>query len=417
MKIEILCTGDEILTGKTVNTNHSYIARRFTDNALQITRGTTVGDDRESLLAAFQQASVRADAVIVNGGLGPTVDDLSQEVAAHAAGVELELYQPWLEKLKKYYESRGRQMPENNTKQAMLPVGCEFIDNPVGTACGFAVTINNARFFFTPGVPHEMRRMINEEILPRILKLSGLTVVTRLKRFHSFGIGESRADQLLRGIEDLAPDNSVKLGFQSHFPQLETKLAAIGKDEETLNATLAPLEARIRQSMGNFILCEDNQTLESEILKALGEVSGTLATIEMTTGGLISQRLNTDQSGSVVCSIVSQNIQQLAQASGLERATLDISSAAEIAIALRRQSASSHSLVSLMVPDEADDSRDFGADVYIALSSPESTVTRKSRLTGGRKWITLGATEMSLDCLRRYLLDLPVDEKIDFEQH
>ena len=205
MKIEILCTGDEILTGKTVNTNYSYIAQRLTEVGLRTVHGTVTGDDRANLTRAFEQAAQRADAVIVNGGLGPTVDDLSQEVAAAAAGVELELDQHWLDKLEAFYSSRGRVMPANNRKQAMLPAGCEFIDNPIGTACGFALDIGSARFYFTPGVPREMRRMIDEQIVPRLLDRSGNKGVTCLKRFHSFGIGESRADQMLQDIESLAP--------------------------------------------------------------------------------------------------------------------------------------------------------------------------------------------------------------------
>ena len=111
MQIEILCTGDEILTGKTVNTNYSHIARRLGEVGLTVVWGTTVGDDRLRLAAAFRQASKRADAVIVNGGLGPTVDDLSQEIAAEVAGVELELQTDWLQRIQEYYSSRGREMP------------------------------------------------------------------------------------------------------------------------------------------------------------------------------------------------------------------------------------------------------------------------------------------------------------------
>ena len=147
MKIEILCTGDEILSGKTINTNYSYIARRLSETGFSVFRGTVVGDDREDLVRAFQQASERADVVIVNGGLGPTVDDLSQEVAATAAGAPLVLHQEWLDQIANWYRARGRTMPPNNHKQAMLPEGAEFIDNPVGTACGFALTIH----FILPG--------------------------------------------------------------------------------------------------------------------------------------------------------------------------------------------------------------------------------------------------------------------------
>ncbi len=147
MRIEILCTGDEVLSGKTINTNYSHMARRLQEIGADVIWGTTVGDDRKSLRAAFQQASVRADVVIVNGGLGPTVDDLSQEMAAEAAGVGLVLNESWLENIQSFYKARGREMPPNNRKQAMLPEGAEFIDNPVGTACGFAIDIGNARFF------------------------------------------------------------------------------------------------------------------------------------------------------------------------------------------------------------------------------------------------------------------------------
>ncbi len=117
------------------------------------------------LLRAFQLAGERADAVIVNGGLGPTVDDLSQEVAAQAAGVELELHEEWLVRMEEFFLKRARSMPSNNRKQAMLPVGAEMLDNPVGTACGFALDIGRARFFFTPGVPRELRRMLEEQII------------------------------------------------------------------------------------------------------------------------------------------------------------------------------------------------------------------------------------------------------------
>ena len=269
MRVEILCTGDEILSGKTINTNYSHIARRLGELGLDVHWGTTVGDDRTALLQAFRQAGERSDAVIVNGGLGPTVDDLSQEIAAQAAGVELELSDYWLERMTQSYARRGRVMPANNRKQAMLPKGAEFIDNPIGTACGFAITIGKARFFFTPGVPREMRRMVDEQVIPRLLDIAGIKVVTRLKRFHTFGIGESRADEMLAGIPGLAIDGEIKLGFQAHYPELETKLAARADDEASLAAKLAPVEAEVRRRLGNFIVAEDDQSLEGVVLAKL----------------------------------------------------------------------------------------------------------------------------------------------------
>src|SRR5881296_3343193 len=185
MQIEVICTGDEVLTGKIVNSNFSYMAQKLEDVGLAVIWGTTVGDDRETLLRAFQQASERADAVIVNGGLGPTVDDLSQEIAAQAAGVALALNEQWLTTMAEFFRKRSRVMPPNNRKQAMLPITAEVIDNPIGTACGFALDIGKARFFFTPGVPRELRRMLEEQVIPRLLARSGLQPVILLKRFHS----------------------------------------------------------------------------------------------------------------------------------------------------------------------------------------------------------------------------------------
>src|SRR5579863_6063512 len=125
MHIEIICTGDEVLTGKIVNTNFSHISQKLEDVGLTVRWGTIVGDDRETLLAAFRLAGERADAVIVNGGLGPTVDDLSQEIAAKAAGVELVLSEEWLLRMEDFFSRRARTMPPNNVKQAMLPATAE----------------------------------------------------------------------------------------------------------------------------------------------------------------------------------------------------------------------------------------------------------------------------------------------------
>src|SRR2546430_14390219 len=125
MRIEIICTGDEVLTGRIVNTNFSYMTQRLEDVGLSVKWETTVGDDRENLLHAFKQAGERADAVIVNGGLGPTVDDLSQEIAAQAAGVELVLNDEWLARMEEFFRRRSRVMPPNNRRQAMLPATAE----------------------------------------------------------------------------------------------------------------------------------------------------------------------------------------------------------------------------------------------------------------------------------------------------
>ncbi|MFI5001445.1 MAG: CinA family nicotinamide mononucleotide deamidase-related protein [Reyranellales bacterium] len=397
MRVEILCTGDEILTGKTINTNYSHMARRLADVGLDVQWGTTVGDDRASLLAAFRQAGKRADAVIVNGGLGPTVDDLSQEVAAEACGVPLVLSEYWMERMTQSYARRGRIMPANNRKQAMLPATAEFIDNPIGTACGFAITIGRARFLFTPGVPREMRRMLDEQVIPRLLALSGIKAVIKLKRFHTFGIGESRADELLAGIPGLAIDGDIKLGFQAHYPQLETKLAARGADEADLTRRLAPVETEVRRRLGNFVIAEDDQTIEGVILAKLREGGHTLATAETFTGGNIAARISPMVGAETI----------------FKRGVVAREVSAE---ALRKESGASHALAVVVELDEGPDRPDFGATITVSIADAKGTVARQARLVGGRDWVRVGAAELGLDCLRRHLLGLPVDERIDFER-
>jgi nicotinamide-nucleotide amidase len=422
MRIEILCTGDEILTGKTINTNHSHMARRFGEVGLTMHWGTIVGDDRPSLVEAFKLAAKRADAVIVNGGLGPTIDDLSQEVAAEAAGVDLVLDENWLARMEDFYTRRGRVMPPNNRKQAMLPEGAEFIDNPIGTACGFAIDIDGARFFFTPGVPREMRRMIDEQVIPRLLEMSGLKVVTRLKRFHSFGIGESRADQMLQGIEDLAPNGGVKLGFQAHYPQLETKLAAQAASEAELDALLAPVEAAVREKLGTFIISEDAQSLEGAVIDALVERGETLATAEMFTGGAIAARFVPKDGAEdpFLRGVVSRDLGQMCHAVGLDETVaaqgLTAETAMAIASALRDQSGAGHALVVLIELDDGADKIEFGGTINVGIADSGGVIARTARMLGGRDWVRLGATDLGIDCLRRRLQGLPVDERIDFEK-
>jgi nicotinamide-nucleotide amidase len=420
MRIEVICTGDEVLTGKIVNTNFAHISQKLEDVGLSVAWETTVGDDRESLLRAFQLAGERADAVIVNGGLGPTVDDLSQEVAAQAAGVELALNEEWLTKMEDFFRRRSRVMPPNNRKQAMLPTTAEVIDNPIGTACGFAVDIGRARFFFTPGVPRELKRMLEEQIIPRLLAKSGLQTAIQLKRFHSYGLGESHVDALLAGVEALVPDGSVKLGFRAHYPQLETKLTARGRDMDDVRKKLAPVEQEIRKRLGNFIMAEDDQTLEGVVLAELTKRQATLAIVEMFTSGQVAARFGHLPGAEKVFrrGVLSRDLGEVCAAVGLNASAGEITreTAEGVARAARQQTGATHALAVLIDLDEGADRIEFGGTICLAIATVDAAASRRSRIVGGREWVRLGAVEMALDCLRRYLLGLPVWERTDFEK-
>jgi competence/damage-inducible protein CinA-like protein len=420
MRIEIICTGDEVLTGKIVNTNFAYMSQKLEDVGLAVAWETTVGDDRESLLKAFRLAGERADAVVVNGGLGPTIDDLSQEIAAQAAGVELILSEEWLTRMEDFFRRRSRVMPPNNRKQAMLPSTAELIDNPVGTACGFALDIGRARFFFTPGVPRELRRMLEEQVIPRLLARSGQQTAIFLKRFHSYGLGESHVDSLLTGVEELVP--GVKLGFRAHYPQLETKLTVRGADMTDIRAKLAPVEREIRKRLGNFILAEDDQTLEGAVLSELAARQGTLTIVETFTSGQIAARLGPLPGAEKVFrrGLVARDLDELRAAVGLEAAPpegeLTAETAQAVAAAARRATGTTHALAVLIALDDGPDRIEFGGAICLAIATEGAVASRRSRIVGGREWVRLGAVEMGLDCLRRHLQGLPVVERIDFEK-
>jgi len=422
MQIEVICTGDEVLTGKIVNTNFSYIAQKLEDVGLSVRWGTTVGDDRDTLLAAFLEAGARADAVIVNGGLGPTIDDLSQEVAAQAAGVELVLNDEWLVRMEDFFRRRSRTMPPNNKKQAMLPVTAEVIDNPIGTACGFALDIGKALFFFTPGVPRELRRMLEEQIIPRLLAKSGLQAIIHLKRFHSYGLGESHVDTLLTGVEALVADGSVKLGFRAHYPQLETKLTARGADMDDIRRKLEIVELEVRKRLGNFILGEDDQTLEGVVLAELAGRQATLSIVEMFTGGQISARLAHLPGAEKIFrrGIVARDLAEVCAAVNLGSAApegeLTPQTAEAVARAALGHTSSTHALAVLIDLDQGADRIEFGGTICLAIATAGKVESRRSRILGGREWVRLGAVELGLDCLRRYLQGLPVYERTDFEK-
>jgi nicotinamide-nucleotide amidase len=321
-----------------------------------------------------------------------------------------------------FFKRRSRLMPSNNHKQAMLPEGAEMIDNPIGTACGFALDIGKARFFFTPGVPRELRRMLDEQIIPRLLTRSGRQTAIHLKRFHSYGLGESHVDALLKGVEEMAADGSVKLGFRAHYPQLETKLTVRGTDMDDIHAKLEPVVQEVRNRLGNFILAEDDDTLEGVVLSELMGRQATLAVVETFTGGQIAARLAPLPAAETTFqrATVARQLNEVYAAVGL---TSHVSSAAltpeiaeSVAAAARQQAGATHALAVLVETDAGADRIDFGGTICLAIATTSGVVSRRSRIVGGREWVRLGATEMGLDCLRRYLRGLPLRERIDFER-
>jgi nicotinamide-nucleotide amidase len=243
-----------------------------------------------------------------------------------------------------------------------------------------------------------------------------------LKRFHSYGLGESHVDNLLTGVEELVPDGSVKLGFRAHYPQLETKLTARGTDMDDVRAKLAPVEREVRKRLGNFILGEDEQTLEGVVLAELAGRQASLSVVETFTGGQIAARLAHLPGAEKVFrrGVVARALPEVFTAVGLAGAPpageTTPQTAEAVAQAARRHTGATHVLAVLIDLDEGADRIDLGGTICLAIATAEGGASRRSRILGGREWVRLGAVELGLDCLRRHLQGLPVTERIDFEK-
>jgi nicotinamide-nucleotide amidase len=263
--------------------------------------------------------------------------------------------------------------------------------------------------------------MLEEQIVPRLLAKTGTHTAIYLKRFHSYGIGESHADSLLAGLEALAPDGSVKLGFRAHYPQLETKLTVRGSDMDDIHRKLAPIEQEVRKRFGNFILAEDDRTLEGVVLAELQSRGATLSLLETFTGGQIAARIAHLPGAEKVVrrGIVARDLRDVCAAIGADAASVsDITREAAEAVARATQASTgaTHALAVLIDLDEGADRIEFAGTVCLAIATQNDVASRRSRIVGGREWVRLGAVEMGLDCLRRYLQGLPVYERIDFEK-
>jgi competence/damage-inducible protein CinA-like protein len=243
MRIEIISTGDEIVTGLVVDTNAAWLSALLLEQGWQVRRRLTVGDNLADLKTVLQESASRAEVVLVCGGLGPTADDLTAQAAAEAFGQPLTLFPDWLATITARYASRGRPMAQSNAKQAWLPQGCEILDNPVGTACGFVVRSDQSQLFFTPGVPFEFKQMVREQILPRLKQLAGAQTDTELRRFYTFGVSESALSDLL----DAAPwPTGIELGYRSAMPLIELKLIGHGASAADMDSAERRLLNTIR---------------------------------------------------------------------------------------------------------------------------------------------------------------------------
>ena len=286
LKVQLLLTGNEIMSGDTVDSNSALIARRLGELAITVHRKVTVGDDIELLQSELAAMADDADLLIVNGGLGPTIDDLTAEVLARVTGVAIEEHPRALAHLQDWCGRRRLTLNAANLKQAMLPAGADIIDNPIGSAVGFEMMVGNCRVICTPGVPGELAAML-DIIIADLVRRTERPMERSILRLQTFGLGESTAQQMISdGLPDWPPE--VELGFRAGAPQMEIKLSI---NQASAATTQLACRQQLEALFGDHIIGEGDIQLAERVLQLLRERGETLATAESCTGGLIASML------------------------------------------------------------------------------------------------------------------------------
>ncbi|OSM96326.1 MULTISPECIES: nicotinamide mononucleotide deamidase-related protein YfaY [Lonsdalea] len=284
LRVEMLCTGDEVLHGQIVDTNAAWLADYLFQQGAPMASRMTVGDELDALVTALTERSHVADVLIVNGGLGPTSDDLSSLAAATAADVSLVEHSAWLAKMTAYFADRGRPMSSLNRKQALIPDGAELLDNPIGTACGFALKLNRCMLFFTPGVPSEFKVMVDQQIMPRLRQRFTLGEAPLCLRLTTFGRGES---DLASALAPLILPPGVVLGYRCAVPIVEIKLTGPASQQHAMQT----LWRQVKAIVGDSMVFEGTAGLPVQLAQTLSERQLRLAVAEEFTAGLLHWQL------------------------------------------------------------------------------------------------------------------------------
>ena len=389
MNTEIITTGTELLLGEIVDTNAPFIARQLRAIGLNLYYKTTVGDNRERLAYVLRQALERSDVVIVTGGLGPTVDDVTREAVADATGRELALRPEIVDHLNAFFGRRGRSFTENNLRQAWLPLGSRMIPPPIGTAPGFIVEDARGVIITMPGVPREMERMMTEQVIPYLRERMGepLVIVTRV--IHTAGIGESAIDNM---FAHLMTRSNPTVGLAAHLGQVDIRLAARAGSETEAQALIAPVETEIRAQLAPWIYGVDADTLGSVIARWLRQHDAKLAIFESNANGAVLENFSQEDRD-----VLAGHFVNLSSLSGCEScADFTETNAVAVANAMSAMTGADYALA-LMGSDDPE--LGFWAKergrTWLAFAMPHTTFSKQLNAAGAddftRNWLATNA--------------------------
>ena len=293
MRVEIVAIGTELLLGQIQDTNSTWISERLAEVGVDCHFQSKVGDNLERIAESVRQSLSRADGVILCGGLGPTQDDITREAIAQVVGEELEVDPEMVEKIRVFFAARNRQMPENNLRQAYKPRSAYFIEQRKGTAPGLICPVGPKVIYAVPGVPVEMRDMVERSVIPDIVVRSGNASYIGSRVLRTWGFSESALAELVAPrLELLEYSRRATIAFLASGAEgIKLRITAKGDDREKVDLILKDEEEGLRSILGENVFGVDDETMEYAVGERLKAKGFTLAVAESLTGGLISSRI------------------------------------------------------------------------------------------------------------------------------
>lgn len=405
MRCELLSVGTEILLGDIVNTNAQFLAKELASMGIDIYYQSVVGDNKERMLQAFKEGLSRSDMIITTGGLGPTKDDMTKELACEYFGYKCELHEESLESIKEYFRRMGREFVESNEKQAYFPKEAIILKNNAGTAPGAIIKKDDKTIIVLPGPPSEMKRMFNESVRPYLEKLTDYTIVSEVVRIH--GVGESKVEELVQDLIDNGKNPTV--APYAKEGEVTLRVTAKAKTKEEGEKLIDPVLTEIKNRLGDSIYNIGEEGLNLTVAKLLVDKKLTIGTSESCTGGLLGAGLidYPGISSSFLEGAITYSNEAKIKTLGVKKETLEKfgavseETAREMAEGIRKRCGADIgvSTTGIAGPDGGTDDKPVGL-VYIGLSIGDKTIVTRNVFNGDRNSVRRRACLKAFDMIR-----------------